>query len=275
MIDRPTPVTEDELHAYVDGELPADRRDVVDAWLAAHPDDMTRVAAWRAQADAIRARYGAVASEPVPARLALNRLMARDRGRRSWRAVAAAVIALLIGVAMGGGAGWYARGLQAAPASTAASTADDVLAAYTADATAAHRLYVVEVRHPVEVTANDAQHLVQWLSKRVGYQLRAPDLEHIGFKLVGGRLLPGPNGPAAFFMYENMAGERYTLYSGRVRAPTTALRYKEGVSPPAVYWSSDDVAYVISGKGDRQQLQSVAAAAHEQLETRPGDKSGG
>ena len=25
MIDRNTPVTEDELHAYVDGELPADR----------------------------------------------------------------------------------------------------------------------------------------------------------------------------------------------------------------------------------------------------------
>ncbi len=58
MIDRDSPVTEDELHAYVDGELPADRRGAVEAWLASHPDDAARVAAWRAQAEAIRARYG-------------------------------------------------------------------------------------------------------------------------------------------------------------------------------------------------------------------------
>jgi len=40
MIDRsPPPVTEDELHAYVDRELPADRMLAVEAWLATHPED--------------------------------------------------------------------------------------------------------------------------------------------------------------------------------------------------------------------------------------------
>src|SRR3954451_2735386 len=39
MIERKIPVTEDELHAYVDNELPAERRDDVEAWLAAHPGD--------------------------------------------------------------------------------------------------------------------------------------------------------------------------------------------------------------------------------------------
>jgi anti-sigma factor RsiW len=38
MNDRKIPVTEDELHAYVDGELPAERRADVEAWLAAHPE---------------------------------------------------------------------------------------------------------------------------------------------------------------------------------------------------------------------------------------------
>ena len=56
MTDPNVPVSEDELHAYVDGELPADRQPAVEAWLAAHPDDMARVTAWRALADAIRAR---------------------------------------------------------------------------------------------------------------------------------------------------------------------------------------------------------------------------
>ena len=40
-------ISEDELHAYVDGELPADRRGAVEAWLASHAEDAARVAAWR------------------------------------------------------------------------------------------------------------------------------------------------------------------------------------------------------------------------------------
>src|ERR1700716_2856148 len=60
------PVTEDELHAYVDNELPAERRADVEAWLAAHPDDAERVRSWRAMAEALHARYDAIAGEPVP-----------------------------------------------------------------------------------------------------------------------------------------------------------------------------------------------------------------
>src|SRR5262249_6801159 len=87
MTDRDSPVTEDELHAYVDDEIAADRRGAVEAWLASHPEDAARVAHWRAQADAIRAHYGTLASEPIPARFDLDKLA---RGARSWRAIAAA-----------------------------------------------------------------------------------------------------------------------------------------------------------------------------------------
>jgi anti-sigma factor RsiW len=62
MDERDLTVTEDELHAYVDGELAQERRGAVEAWLASHPEDAARVAVWRAQAEAIRARYGAVAN---------------------------------------------------------------------------------------------------------------------------------------------------------------------------------------------------------------------
>ena len=54
--------------------LPADRRAAVEQWLGSHADDAARVAAWRAQAEAIRARYGAVAGEPVPPRFDLDAL---------------------------------------------------------------------------------------------------------------------------------------------------------------------------------------------------------
>src|SRR5258706_15562643 len=105
MTDRDLPVAEDELHAYVDGELPPDRLAAVEAWLSTHPQDMARVAAWRSLADAIRARYGVVATERVPARPSLRQI---ERAGRSWRgtAAAAAVVAFLVG----GLAGWMARG---------------------------------------------------------------------------------------------------------------------------------------------------------------------
>jgi len=57
MTDPKIPVTEDELHAYVDNELPPERRGDVEAWLASHPDDAERVHSWRAMADALHARY--------------------------------------------------------------------------------------------------------------------------------------------------------------------------------------------------------------------------
>ncbi len=87
MIDRESPVTEDELHAFVDGQLPAERFAAVEAWLGSHPDDAARVAAWRAQADAIRLRFGEAANEVVPERLKIDTLL---RSGRKWRAIAAA-----------------------------------------------------------------------------------------------------------------------------------------------------------------------------------------
>ena len=168
MIDRNSPVTEDELHAYVDGELPADRQDAVAAWLVAYPEQALLVAAWRAQAEAIRARYGAVVNEPVPDRLKLDRVMQLGRARSgSWKALAAA--AAVVAFLAGGGAGWVARG--------AVVGAPNGFETITADALDAYKLYVVEVRHPVEVPGNERAHMTQWLTKRLGYQQHIPDLE--------------------------------------------------------------------------------------------------
>jgi anti-sigma factor RsiW len=253
MIDRDSPVTEDELHAYIDGEIPADRRGAVEAWLASHPEDAARVAQWRAQADAIRTRYGAVALEPVSSRFDLERL---TRQSHSWRAIAAA--AVVVAFLAGGVVGWMAHG-----ASAAAPSRFDI---FTAQALDAHRVYVVEVRHPVEVTGAERPHLVQWLSKRLDYELRIPDLEPSGLKLVGGRLLPGPFGPAAFCMYEGPSGERFTIYYARTDSPQTAMRYQAGERFSALYWVERGLAYVVSGPSDRERLLSVAQAAYDQID---------
>ncbi len=260
MTTQDSPVTEDELHAYVDGELPADRVEAVSSWLSAHPGEAATVAAWRAQAEAIRARYGAVAGEPVPERLKLGQIMRLGRPSRSLAALAA--VAAIAAFVVGGAAGWMARGASAAAPTSAGSI--------TADALEAHKLYVVEVRHPVEVPGNERAHMTAWLSKRLGYAQRIPDLQSIGLKLVGGRLLPGPTGAAAMYMYEGASGERFTLYCARATSPESALRFETGRQFAAFTWiDGHKVGYVVSGPDDRARLEKVTKTIYEQV-----DKSG-
>jgi anti-sigma factor RsiW len=255
MTERDSPVTADEFHAYVDGMLPADRKAAVEQWLAAHPEDAARVAEWRDQAEAIRSRYGAVADEPVPVRLDLDRIDKIGRATFSWRATAAAAV---VALAIGAASGWFAHG-----ATTTAPTTLDVI---TAEALAAHKLYINEVRHPIEVRAAE-KHLVPWLSKRVGTNLRVPNLEAYSLKLLGGRLLPGPIGPAALFMYESPTGERITVYCSKSKTHRQALRYQVGGEVAAMRWVESDIGFVVSGPADRERLAQIAQSAYEQMES--------
>jgi anti-sigma factor RsiW len=252
MTDPKIPVTEDELHAYVDNELPAERRGDVEAWLAAHPDDAARVQSWRTMADMLHERYDLVLDEVVPKRLDIDRLV---RQPRRW--IYGAAAAVLAAFVAGGGVGWGARSLIETPS---------IFRNFTVDALDAHRLYVVEVRHPVEVGASDRDHLLAWLSKRCGYEVKAPELEVTGLKLVGGRLLPGPEGPAAFLMYEGPNGERFTLYASRADMKTTHMLYASSKGDGAMFWANGSVGYVFSGSTDKDHLNRIARLVYDQTE---------
>jgi anti-sigma factor RsiW len=149
----------------------------------------------------------------------------------------------------------------------ASAAAPNEVELLTTDALDAHKLYISEVRHPIEVKA-DEDHLLPWLSKRVGTTLRAPDLGAFDLKLLGGRLLPGVVGPAALFMYEGANGERFTIYCSRIDAARTAFRYDADDGFGAVHWIEGKYGWVISGPKDRDKLKSVASAAYDQIESR-------
>lgn len=255
------PVTEDELHAYADGVLPADRLAAVESYLASHPAEAARVAAWRAQSAQIRERWGAVADEPIPERLRIENIAVRASGVRRTVAIAA-VIAFLIG----GAVGWVGRDIigYGSERQIARALADAALEA--------HRLYINEVRHPIEVRAGEA-HLLPWLSRRVGSPVHAPDLAEEGLKLLGGRLLPGPRSPTALIMYEGTGGERITITCTRAaREGETSFIWRQAGEIGALAWVEAGLAFVVAGPADRDRLDRVARRIYAAYESSAPDR---
>jgi anti-sigma factor RsiW len=252
------PVTESDLQAYADRRLEPDRRAAIEAWLAARPEEAERLADYRRLADGLRAAYDPVLQEPVPERLQ----QALRPGPRLKRYAAMAVW-LALGIAIGMVAGW-----QLHPSQPPAPQAADVGAMMAHRAAIAHATYSPEVRHPVEVGADQEAHLVAWLSKRLGAPLRAPKLETVGYSLVGGRLLPGESGPVAHFMYECNKGTRVTLYVRTEAANNreTAFRYAKEGNVRVFYWIDRKLGYALSsGDVSKDDLFKIANAVYQQL----------
>jgi anti-sigma factor RsiW len=176
---------------------------------------------------------------------------------RRWAPLAAAILI----AALAGAGGYLVRGL------TIDARRPD--SAFVTTAIGAHSVYAPEVRHPVEVGAAEEAHLVQWLTKRIGANVRAPALASLGWKLVGGRLLPDRGLPAAQFMYEDGTGRRLTLYMRKEPGlDNTAFQFDERDGFGAFYWVDRPLAYAIAGRLSREELMSLANAVYGQLEVR-------
>lgn len=247
-------ISEDDLHAYADGLLEAGRRAEVEAWLAAHPEDAARVHAWTAQNRALHAAFDEVLNEPLP--LELVRAVSRRpvRSMQIWRAAAAVFV--VTGVGLLG----YGIGLNNAGAPAQYATLPQAAAI-------AHVVYSPEQRHPVEVEAQHADHLVAWLSKRLGHELHAPDFKNQGFELLGGRLLPGETGPVAQFMYQDGLNRRITLYVRRdtAKQAETSFRHVREDGVEVFYWVDRGLGYALSGNVDKAEMGRLADAAYRQI----------
>jgi anti-sigma factor RsiW len=253
------PIGEDDLQAFVDGRLPSARFEAIKVYLADQPSLAEQVEREIELRDALRARLAFKAQEPVPSRLRVaNILASRRRAPMVRPAVAAAIAWLAIGGVLGGFGGvWWAS----------ASRGQDEMANAAGTAIAAHRIYVSERLHPVEVAADQEAHLVQWLSRRVGKPLVAPNLNPQGYRLIGGRLLPAGNEAAALFMYENAGGGRLTLYTRSGGSePHTAFRFETQDGVSAFSWIDNGLSYVVTAKVDRGELLPIAETIYKQFE---------
>jgi anti-sigma factor RsiW len=254
------PISDDDVHAWADRQLPPERRTAFDQWMARDPalaaqaTDIERQNAW------LRGGLDDMLDEPLPQRLIDAARMPAVKSRRPWRWLAGGVAAaatLLVGLA----GGWYLRDASLELAGTPITFAQQ--AAFT------HALYAADVNRPVEIWAPEEKRLVTWLSKRLDYPLHAPDLNSAGYALVGGRLVAGNERPTALFMYENAAKQRLTLQA-RKQPPGTdesAFRYAVADGVGVYYWVDDQCAYALTGNVDRTQLLQIGRLVYAQLNT--------
>ncbi|MFO1395765.1 MAG: anti-sigma factor [Burkholderiales bacterium] len=253
----PLPITDADVNAYVDGQLASARVPVVEDALARDPALAARVAELKRQNALLRDALDPWLDEALP-----ERLVAATSGPPSARrmprwlpAAFAAAASLVLGVALG----WFGRDVELQREGTPTT--------FTRQAALVHALYAGDANRPVEIWAAEEKRLVNWLSKRLGFAVRAPDLNALGFALVGGRLVAGNEQPTALFVYENPDKQRLTLQVRKQSTPTgeVAFRYALEGGTGVYYWIDDNCTYALSGNLDRAQLLSIGRVVYGQL----------
>lgn len=266
-----TPITEADLHAYVDRQLSPERAALVEQYIAARPDEQARVRDWQQQNLLLHKLLDPVVDEPLPMGLPLK----PPETTMPWRALAAGVLVAVVS----GGTAWSLRGhldaeatrlalaALSTPPTTTPASGDGALPGFAHRAAIAHAVYSPDARRPVEVGADQEQALVTWLTRRMGAAVRPPALANLGYELIGGRLLPGDKGPVAQFMYGAAGGQRLTLYVTREVTGSDSTAFRFGADGPVnvFYWVEDQFGYAISAGADRAELMRVSQEVYRQL----------
>ncbi|MFY0595526.1 MAG: anti-sigma factor [Cognatishimia sp.] len=243
---------EERLAAYLDGEMTPEERATFEDEMEQDPSLAERAASWGQTDDLLQSLV------PTPSETHVQSLMAANQPsepRWAKRHIAAALMMFIVG-----GAGGY--GLNVA------STRDPqiLVVQATIDAADAHRLFTAEVRHAVEVRADETEHLQTWLTKRMGREMTVPQLEDHGFNFVGGRMLPFEGKAAAQYMYETTEGERLTLFMARTEDEAqTSFRFLESDDLNTIRWQEGPWVFVVVAPVEREKLSPIATKMHDTL----------
>jgi anti-sigma factor RsiW len=247
MKNRKPRLSDDDLHRFIDGELnEADSRAAAD-YIADDDGLRNKADEYREINRRLREFYGD--EQAVPARLLLA---ASPRNGLPLGRFAAA----LVWVIVGGVIGYSLQGRLGV---------DGYLRPLAVEAAYAHAVFVPEVRHPVEVSVDQKEHLNAWLSKRLNRPISAPDLRSAGYALIGGRLLPDGHRPAAQFMFEDDAGQRITLYIRHaLDTRETSFRHAQEEELGIVYWVDEGLAYALIAAAGRDELIAAARIVYQE-----------
>lgn len=235
---------DNDLHAYVDDQLDPERREWVEAWLASHPHEARRVEAWRQDAQRLRAALGSAALPQAP-ELDPAQIRARLRARRQSRLAIAA--ALLVALGVGSLGGWQARDMTVAKVDKPMQ-----------DAVQAYRLFAATGSSARLDTAS-GDNVRAWLGRYLENASLPTDLDRLGLRTVGARLLATEQGAAALVVYEDDQGHRLSFF---IRPPGPANRLlphgqRQDGELLTRYWSKGNYNYAVVSRSDDPRVDQV------------------
>ncbi len=248
------PITEDEVHAYVDGQLDPRRRQEVEGYLRAHPAVAQRTTAYSIQKKDLQSAFAHLDAEPLPSSLNLGHLVEQRlrRWRRPW--LAAAVIA--IALSTGGFGGWFIG--------TRPVTGIDALAE---EAAASYAVYASDRGRPVELSAAQRRELVHWISDRLNRPVAPPNLLALDYQFLGGRLVATPRGAAALFLYENDRGARLALFIRPMAAGQSAsIELVDVGDQDGCAWVDRGLGYIVVAPESYQRLLEISQHVKQQAQ---------
>jgi anti-sigma factor RsiW len=264
------PVTEADLHAFLDEEIGPERRARVVEHLEQTPLDAALIDTWRAQNEALRGAFARIGRDPVPLSLSLSQpLTARAaavpinprrldlvRAARQRRVAIISAIAFLAGSIAAATGAIVVQHLPSMfrPEASIAGTVGRRIALRAA---AMYRTFANDRTRPVEIAAAQKPELGRWLSERTGLSL-IPDFSSDGLKLIGGRITPGEFGAAGFLLYEMGSGERVGVFLERAPDDNAAesLRPMPGDRNTTLYGRDKGTYWAIIGSlGDERWKQ--------------------
>jgi anti-sigma factor RsiW len=279
MPGRGPPVSEAELHGFVDGDMDRGRREDVQNFLAASPGDAARVETWRRQNETIRAVFAPVETGPLPWSLPLAPGaegvaatgpaaggQAEASGSHPWRAR------------------WFARLIGLSFASGALLTAS---AAYLAGRVNAPEAATPSSESPTPVGMNDAFVTRAMSALRAfepppaavrlspnsdgpGQDTAAPILPNLpveGLKLAGARAMPGEQGQISCLVYARPDKTNIALCVEKAGDPGESVPRVSGNFPSAaIHWRQRGANYALVGALPEAGLRGLADAVHAQVE---------
>jgi anti-sigma factor RsiW len=243
------PITDADLHAYIDDQLTVQRRIAVEAFLSGHPERAAQMMSDLRGRDELRlalAEQG-VFERPATHELArrLSRALARDVQLGRLRRIAAVLAFMAVG--WFGHAAFGSLGISESMASAAPP-------AYVEDATRAHRTALVRAAmHSQPVQPNYDREEI-----RSATAIIVPDLPK-GWKVLDVQIFPSTYGPSVEMAINADSLGTLSLFAvrpGDFNVRSTTVAAENDVT--AVYWQLGEVAYALVGKAESRALEDAA-----------------
>jgi anti-sigma factor RsiW len=234
----PEATRQEDIQAFVDGELDREAMAVFAAKVSASPALAREVARLRADKLLLKSVYGPLAEQPIPERL--RQPFRRHRARsRALQFSAAAALAAGLALAV-----WFGPGLWGG----------DVL---IKEALTARNGGGALTR---QVALNDAETGDSVVSAALQIPVKVPDLERWGYKLTGISVY----GQAAQLSYHDGAGKLFTMY---LRPSLGSDRFdlrQEGKTEICV-WQNAELAVAMVGEMGAKEMLKLASSSYADL----------